>query len=251
MDKPRFEKMEWPQGLQPVEMLYGGERLGGAKLAIADIEKVVKWLEEQSMNPIWHEPKSEETMEKLYGGQWKFDPEDEEKREKARAALERVIEKRIKRKGYAWQEYERRAEKIKEDNLRQRWIDGWAKVGIPREAAAQIFDKTQFGEDRMGEKRITAGAAIAALAAAEENKKTEWALYIQLARRSGKSQYLREYMKEMEKICRENGWPYQVRMEGKGLICVRGGPAKGGMQDVAGMAKERMDKRYKRNDPYK
>ena len=192
MDKPRFEKMEWPQGLQPVEMLYGGERLGGARITQADLEKAVKLLEEQSMNPIWHEPMCEETMEKLYGGQWKFDPEDEEKREKARAALERVIEK-----------------------------------------------------------RITAGAAIAALAAAEEKKKTEWALYIQLAQRSGKSQYLREYMQEMEKICRENGWPYQARMEGKGLICIRGGPAKGGMQDVAGMAKERMDKRYKRNDPYK
>lgn len=188
MDKPRFEKMEWFQGLQPVEMLYGGERLEGARMALADFEKAVENFDQLSRHP-WRNP---EELGRIYGAYWEaVDPEDEEKREKARAALERVIEK-----------------------------------------------------------RITAGAAIAALAAAEEKKNTEWALYIQLARRSGKSQYLREYMHEMEKICRENGWPYQARMEGKGLICVRGGPAKGGMQDVAGMAKERMDKRYKWNDPY-
>lgn len=230
-----------------MEMLYGGERLGGARKFLEDVKKAAEYYNQLSRHP----GLNPEEIGRIYGAYWKaIDPEDEEKREKARAALERVIEKRIKRKGYAWQEYERRAEKIKEDNLRQGWIDGWAKVGIPREAAAQIFDKIQFGEDRMGEKRITAGAAIAALAAEEEKKKTEWALYIQLARRSGKSQYLREYMNEMEKICRENGWPYQVRMEGKGLICVRGGPEKGGMQDVAGMAKERMEKRYKQNDPY-
>lgn len=189
MDKPRFEKMEWPQGLQPVEMLYGGERLGGARKFLADLEKAVESYDQLSRHP----GMNPEELGRIYGAYWEaVDPEDEEKREKARAALERAIEK-----------------------------------------------------------RITAGAAIAALAAAEEKKKTEWALYIQYARGSGKSQYLREYMNEMEKICLENGWPYQVRMEGKGLICVRGGPAKGGMQDVAGMAKERMDKRYQRNDPYK
>ena len=168
--------------------MIGGERLGGARKFLADIEKAVEYYDRLSRQP----GLNPEAIRRIYGSYLKaFDPEDEEKREKARAALERVIEK-----------------------------------------------------------RITAGAAIAALAAAEEKKNTEWALYIQVARGSGKSRYLREYMNEMEKICRENGWPYQVRMEGKGLICVRGGPAKGGMQDVAGMAKERMNKRYQREEPY-
>lgn len=162
--------------------------MSGARIFLADLEKAVEKYDQLSRQP----GLNPEEIRRIYGEYLEaVDPEDEEKREKARAALERVIEK-----------------------------------------------------------RITAGAAIASLAAAEEKKNTEWALYMQIARGCGKSRYLREYLNEMEKICRENGWPYQVRMEGKGLICVRGGPAKGGMQDVAGMAKERIDKRYQREDLY-
>lgn len=81
--------MEWPQGLQPVEMLYGGERLGGARMTLADIEKAAEKYDQLSRQP----GLNPEAIRRIYGGYLEaVDPEDEEKREKARAALERVIE---------------------------------------------------------------------------------------------------------------------------------------------------------------
>lgn len=101
-DKKIYEKGYWRKSNEP-EILIGGERLGGvlrkipavvdgARMFLADFEKAVEKYDKLSRQP----GLNPEAIRRIYGGYLEaVDPEDEEKREKARAALERVIEKRI------------------------------------------------------------------------------------------------------------------------------------------------------------